>query len=370
MTTATATDTGTLRDLLQAPGPFLSVYFDREARPQLAQAAQSRWRGLTGRLAEEGAAPATLDALTSEVMDRLPGTGVLAAFAAEGKVRHVVELPGGGHGDLAMSGPLPHLLPLMEWRQDHPAHVVVVVDRSGADLLLYAEGSTEPVRRTVTGPDDEIGRSSGLPQMRFQHRAEDSWEHNATAVADAVAEALGEVSARLLLVAGDVRARQYLTKHLPSRVLRDVSIGQVSGGRSEDGSGGGRAAQVAAEASAAAREETAELLRRLDEERAPGGHAVEGVHETLEALAAGRVGTLAVTDDPRDARTAWFGTSPTDVYERHEDFVPNGSGPLVSGRLADVAVRSALLTGADVRILEPDTPGAPSQGTGGICRFG
>ncbi|MGW1072785.1 baeRF2 domain-containing protein [Streptomyces sp. NPDC002537] len=370
MTTAPETGTDTLRELLAAPGPFLSVYYDREPLPQLTRATQARWRGLTGRLADEGVPRATLDALTSEVQDRLHGTGVLAAFAAEGTVRHVVELPGGRHGDLAVSGTVPHLLPLMEWRQDHPAHVVAVVDRSGADLLMYAEGSTEPVRRTVAGPDDEIGRSPGLPQMRFQHRAEDSWEHNAVAVAAAVDDALREVSAHLLLLAGDVRARQYLTKHLPARVRRDVSVGHVGGGRSEDGSGGGRAARVAAEATASGRAETTALLRRLAEERAPGGRAVEGVHETLDALAAGRVGTLAVTDDPRDSRTAWFGSAPTEVHERLEDFVPDGGGPLVRGPLADVAVRSALLTGADVRVLEPGTPGAPAQGTGGICRFG
>ncbi|RLU79939.1 hypothetical protein CTZ27_35915 [Streptomyces griseocarneus] len=368
MTTATETDAGTLRDLLTAPGPFLSVYFDREPRPQLTQATQARWRGLTERLADEGVPRATLDALTAEVTDRLPGTGTLAVFTAEGKVRHVVELPDEQRGDLAVSGSLPHLLPLMEWRQDHPARVVVVVDRSGADLLLYGDGDTEPVQRTVTGPDDEIRRSSGLSQMRFQHRAEDSWEHNAGAVADAVGRALGEMGARHLLLVGDVRARQYLIKHLPAWVRRDVTLEQTGGSRSKDG---GRAAQVATEeACAAAGADTAELLRLLDEERAPGGHAVEGVGDTLGALAEGRVATLAVTDDPADTRTAWFGPAPTDVYERRENFVPNGSGPLVRGPLADVAVRSALLTGADVRVLGPGTPGAPAQGTGGICRFG
>ncbi|MBT2382932.1 hypothetical protein [Streptomyces sp. ISL-11] len=371
MTTATETDTGTLRDLLTAPGPFVSVYFEREVRPQQVQAAESRWRGLAGRLAEEGADRATLDALTERVLESLPGTGVLAVFASAGKVRHAVELSGVRRdgGDLAMKGPLPHLLPLLEWRQDHPARVVAVVDRAGADLQLYAEGSTEPVKRTVDGPDDEIVRSPGQPQMRFQHRAEDSWEHNAAVAAEAVGEALGEVSAHLLLLAGDVRARQYLTKHLPTRVQKDVRTGQVSGSRTEDGSDAERAAQVAAEAARFGRERTTELLRRLVEERAPGGTAVEGVRETVGALAAGRMGTLIVTDDPRDSRMAWFGEAPTEVYERLEDHVPNGSGPVVSAPLADVAVRSALLTGADVRVLDHDTPDAPAVGIGGICRF-
>ncbi|MEU9047785.1 MULTISPECIES: hypothetical protein [unclassified Kitasatospora] len=70
---------------------------------------------------------------------------------------------------------------------------------------------------------------------RYQHRAEDSWEHNAVKVAEALGTALAEVDAHVLMLVGDVRARQYLTKHLPSRVRRDVSIRPVSGSRSPDG---------------------------------------------------------------------------------------------------------------------------------------
>lgn len=370
MTTATRTGTGTLRDLLDAPGPFVSVYFDREARPQRVEEAEARWRDLAARLAREGAGQDTLDAVTSRVLDSLPGTGTLAVFATGGEVRHSAELPGSPHGDLAEYAPVPHLLPLLEWRQDHPARVVAVVDRTGADLLLYPEGSTEAIRRTVTGPDDEIVRSApgGMSQMRFQHRAEDSWEHNATRVAEALGTALTELSARLLLLAGDVRARQYVVKHLPQWVRRDVTVGQVSGSRSEDGAATERASQVAAEASRAGHARTAGLLRLLESERSPGGHAVVGVHDTLDALAVGRLRILAVTDDPQDQRTAWFGPAPTDVRERRED-LPTGNGSVHEGRLADVAVRTALLTGADVRVLEPGLAGAPPQGTGGLCRY-
>ncbi|GAA0393163.1 Vms1/Ankzf1 family peptidyl-tRNA hydrolase [Streptomyces luteireticuli] len=368
MTTATRTDTGTLRALLEAPGPFASVYFDREMRPQRAEEAGARWRELAARLAREGADAATVDALTSRVLDALPGTGTLAAFAAGGEVRYAAELPGAPHGDVAEFAPVPHLLPLLEWRQDHPAHVVAVVDRTGADLLLFAEGSAEPVRRTVTGPDDEIVRSPGLAQMRFQHRAEDSWEHNATAVARALDTALSEVSATLLLLAGDVRARQYVTKHLPARVRREVTVGHVGGSRGAGGPADDTARTVA-EASRAGHARTAELLRQLEHELGPGGHAVEGVHATLDALALGRVGTLAVTDDPNDQRTAWFGSSPTELAERRDALPPDGGGEPHEGRLADVAVRAALLTGADVRVLEPGTPRTPAQGTGGICRY-
>jgi hypothetical protein len=50
--------------------------------------------------------------------------------------------------------PLPALLPLLAWRQDHPAHVFAVVDRTGADLQLYPSGATQGAR------------TDGLPPLR------------------------------------------------------------------------------------------------------------------------------------------------------------------------------------------------------------
>ncbi|MFD0274214.1 Vms1/Ankzf1 family peptidyl-tRNA hydrolase [Kitasatospora sp. NPDC127111] len=237
MTTGTEIGTEALRELLAEPGPFLSVYFDLDTRPEKGQYAEERWQELCRGLAARGAEAGELDALTQRFLSSQPGSGVLAAFAASGDVRLSAVLPGCEQHDLAMAGPLPHLLPLLAWRQDHPAHVVAVVDRTGADLQLYPAGATESTRRTVTGPDDEIERNrpGGTSQMRYQHRAEDSWEHNAARVAEALGTALAEVDAHDLMLAGDVRARQYLTRHLPAWVRNNVSIHPVSGSRSPDG---------------------------------------------------------------------------------------------------------------------------------------
>ncbi|MFI6845243.1 Vms1/Ankzf1 family peptidyl-tRNA hydrolase [Kitasatospora sp. NBC_00085] len=370
MTTGTEIDTQVLRKLLATPGPFLSVYFDLDTRPEMGQDAEERWQGLCRGLAAQGAGASDLDALTQRYLSSQPGSGVLAAFAAGGEVRISAVLPGCGQGDLAMAEPLPHLLPLLAWRQDHPAHVVAVVDRTGADLRLYPAGATEGVRRTVTGPDDEIERNQpgGASQMRYQHRAEDSWEHNAANVADALGTALAEVDAHDLMLAGDVRARQYLTKHLPTWVRNNVSIHPVSGSRSPDGAWPQRMAQVDTETCRAGREETTSLLRRFAEELSPRGHAVEGITATVRALADGQLRTLLVTDDPASHHTAWFGPKPTDIADLGTAFAAD-AGPLVETGLADAAVRAALLTGADIRILTPGTPGAPAQGIGGLTRY-
>lgn len=364
--------TDLLRDLLAAPGPVTSVYFDLEARPEEGEDAELRRQTLARQLAGQGTAPAAVRALTRRIQEALPGSGVLAAFAAnDGTLLLDAVLPGSHQDDLALHGPLPRLLPLLEWHQEHPAHVLAVVDRTGADLESYPNGATRPLRRTVNGSDDEIERNQpgGWSQMRYQHRAEDSWEHNAARVADALGSTLSRVSARLLLVAGDVRALQYLSKHLPVWVRQQVSIRRVSGSRSRDGSREERASQIAAETHRAAHEETKAVLRRLAEERHPAGRTVEGAYATLSALARGKVATLVITHDPSDRRRAWFGPLPTDISDRRQALLRRGVNPLTRAPLVDVAVRSALLTGAEVRVLPPGIEGTPTHGIGALCRY-
>ncbi|MFE5588144.1 Vms1/Ankzf1 family peptidyl-tRNA hydrolase [Kitasatospora sp. NPDC056531] len=370
MTTGTETDTQALRALLSASGPFLSVYFDLDPRPEMGLDAEERWQGLCRNLAGQGARADELDALTRRFLSSQPGSGVLAAFAAGGEVAHSAVLPGFDQRDLALRASLPHLLPLLTWRQDHPAHVVAVVDRTGADLRLYLDGATEGAGRTVIGPDDEIERNrpGGRSQMRYQHRAEDSWEHNAVKVAEALGTALAEVDAHVLMLAGDVRARQYLTKHLPTWVRRDVSIRSVSGSRSPDGAWPHRMAQVETETCRAGQEQTTVLLRGYTEQLSPHGHAVEGIYATVRALADGALRTLLITDGLAGRRSAWLGPGPTDIADQPAS-LPQDLKPVVRADLADSAVRSALLTGADVRVLASGIPSNPAQGIGGLTRY-
>ncbi|MGW2248714.1 baeRF2 domain-containing protein [Kitasatospora sp. NPDC001660] len=369
MTTGTETGTQALRDVLTSPGPVLSVYFDLDPRPEMGLDAEERWQGLCRDLASQGAGTHELDALTRRFLSSQPGSGVLAAFATGGEVVHSAVLPGCEQRDLVLRAPLPRLLPLLAWRQDRPAHVVAVIDRTGADLRLYPDGATEGVRRTVIGPDDEIERNrpGGRSQMRYQHRAEDSWEHNAVQVAEALGTALAEVDAHVLMLAGDVRARQYLTKHLPTWVRHNVSIRPVSGSRSPDGAWPHRMAQVETETCRAGQERTTALLRGYVEQLSPRGHAVEGIYATVRALADGALRTLLITDGLAGRRTAWFGPGPTDIADQPASLPPDLK-PVLRADLADTAIRSALLTGADVRVLRPGTPGNPAQGIGGLTR--
>jgi peptide subunit release factor 1 (eRF1) len=381
MRTINETDAEALREALRAPGPVASIYFRREPRPRRDKA-ELRWHALAESLAAQRAGEETIKVLDDRVRASLPGSGMLAAFAAGDRLLYAADLPEASIEDQAVCAATPHLLPLLEWWQEHPAHVFAVVDRTGADVEVFPQGSTEAIQQTVIGPDDEIVRNApgGWSQMRYQRRAEDSWDHNAGQVARILGDDLAQVSADLLLLAGDVRAVQYLTRHLPPWVRQRVAIHRVAGSRGEAARDAAPAAQrgrhaeeLAEETRRAVDEECGALLHRIAEERHRAGRAVEGPHATLAALARGQVNTLVVTEDPADRRRAWFGPAPTAVADQRraaeERAQAEGGGTVRRGPLADVAVRAAVLTGADVRVLRPGTAGAPAHGIGALCRY-
>jgi hypothetical protein len=358
-----------LRDLYHRTGPYASVY--ASVRPTGEQDVLQRWRALATELIQQGAGTRLVEVVHHRVLNEVPGPGVLAVYAADEEALLAVTMPGSAQPDLARYGVLPHLLPLLEWLQDRPSYVTALVDRTGADITLHPGGTASPVQWTVEGPDDEIERNApgGWSQPRYQHRAEDSWEHNAVAVVESLVPVIQEHTVPLLVLAGDVRALQYLEKHLPARVTRHVTIRHVSGSRSPDGSDPLRAEQVADAVRLTVAEQTASLLAQFDEERRPGGRAVDGVAPTLEAFRESRVGVLLLARDVGDTRTAWFGLDPTAAADERQDLERVGVQPR-RGPLVDIAVRSALLTRARIRILESSgAPEAPVEGIGALCRF-
>jgi len=363
-------DEAALRDVVRPVAPVASVYLGLRApggTVDLRRDLRLREETLAQRLVEQGAGRPTVDAIIAYLGGQRVSPTELALFAAEGELLLAQEMA--GSFDLAYHRTPAHLLPLLSWLQGRPPYVVVVTDRTGADLTRYARGAVEGRTTVVEGPDDEIERNApgGWSQPRYQRRAEDSWQHNAARVAQAAVDALGQVGARLLIVAGDVRAVQLFCDHLPSGAKRDVTVRQVNGGRSPDGSEPSRRAAIERIVAGYAEEQTAALLERFAEALPPSGYAVEGAQATLRALADSRVATLIVAPRPNDDRVAWFGAEPTELGASTPPGAQNGD--LRIGPLADVAVRAALLTDADVRIVDGGAARRPAEGIGALCRY-
>jgi hypothetical protein len=341
-----------IREVLLRTAPTLSVY-----RGPSDGSAQVR------DLAGSGADPATVDAVEAYLREQPYHAAPHAVFAAGGRVRYAHSLTGGAIGDRIRYGAPADVAPLFGWLQGRPPYVLVVTDRAGADVMAVPGGEVTGETTLVIGPDDEIERNApgGWSQPRFQRRAEDSWHHNAVAVAQEVTRELHRVDAHLLLVAGDVRAVQMLRDSLRNGVRRSARLQHVPGGRQPDGSQAVRAAAVVEAVESYAAKASADLLGRFIDARGPAGTAVEGARATVAALAAGRVGTLLVADDPADDRTAWFGP---DVSARL-DAAPG----LVRGRLVDVAIRAAVLTDARVHVVSGVESEEIAEGIGALTRF-
>lgn len=361
-----------LRALVTAPGPWTSVYVgltDRDEQGRSTERAP-RWHSLGTGLLDDGAPADVVATIGAAVQAEPPGPAVLAVFAGESGSITLFRVPYLDEPDSARFGPLPRVLPLVNWLQDHPAHVVVVTDRTGADIEAVAVGGRSR-QWSVTGPDDEIERNApgGWSQGRYQHRAEDSWAHNAAEVAEAVSAAVHQAEARLVFAAGDVRAVQLLEDHLPGGLRKQVTWRHIPGGRSPDGSQRTRPDRVIDALREAVDEEVVALVGRFDEERAPGGVGVEGVPQTLEALARGEVAALLLVPEALVDRTAWFGPRATHVLP--EDQAPTSVdwGPAVRAPLIDVAVRAALATRGQVWLVPDGLPGSPAEGIGAFCRF-
>jgi hypothetical protein len=361
---------GTVRELVRRLDPTLSVYLGLESGepPVVAERdAQLRWRALAATARRLGADQATADAV-GEYLEAQPYQATeLALFAADGAVRQVQPIPGGARFDRVRYGAPADVAPLLAWLARHPAYVLVVTDRTGADITQVRAGSATGETVVVEGPDDEIERNApgGWSQPRYQRRAEDSWQHNASAVATAAVHALRRTGARLLLVAGDVRAVQLLRDHMPLGLRRDITVQHLPGGRSPDGSAGLRAAALQEAIREYVATESARAVMHFIDARGPSGMALEGVAATLPALAAGRLSSLLVADDPDDERLAWFGP---DLPAAADAAVPP-FGAERQGRLVDVAIRAAVLTDADVHVLGREDAAEIAEGIGGLTRF-
>jgi hypothetical protein len=359
-----------LAPVVLAEGPFATVELTTEAAVEnAARLSEARWRALRQSLADAGAPEAVLEAVDPLVPDaHLQGGGLTVVANAGGVLlaEHHADRP---RREVARWAPLPALVPLLLRRQATPPVLAVVTDRRGADLVALRPGTFEEVRREAGGDDFPVRKVSagGWSQRRYQERAENTWEHNAEDVAAQAAKLAEQVNARLVLVAGDVRAVQLLQESLPQRLLDAVQV--IDGGRAADGSLERLSEDLRPFIDEAVEADTRALAEKFREEAGQQDRAVEGVAETLGALAMAQVEVLLINEElaTDDERTAWFGPEPAHLALDRNDLEGLGVDAPVEGRLLDVAVRAALGTSAGVRVVPRGL--TPAEGLGGLLRW-
>ena len=364
-------DVGFLKTLYDRPGPCACVYLNTDRADASADhMIELRWRALRARLEEEGIDFRTLGALDAAVgTDRgLPSPHGQAIFAADGQVLLQEELRASTTPDRATLAEVPDVMPLLAQYPDIPAHVLVVVDRTGADIEVLTSGGVCS-RGRVRGADHPVTKvgSGDWNQPRYQRRAENTWDANARSAAKTVERVAASHHAAMIAVAGDVRARTLLLEHLdPVWRPRAVALDSAADGdRAARERVRDEAAVIAAEFEEVAR---AQLRERFARGLADGG-AVEGLEPTVEAMRTGAVDTLLLRygDEEAEAPT-WWGPEPGQLAVRSTELADVRAQQTRRDRAADVLVRALVRMRGRLLVVAKGEPG-PAAGVGAVLRY-
>lgn len=333
-------------DLLVAEGPIASVYLRApSATTDADYLLETGWKNARRRLVDDLAdhphdgGDELLDRLDESVAALTHGDAPAFALFADGSGTIVEPIDDPLVVDVAVLDEVPRLVPLLHARQRSVPHVIVTTDRTGADIVAVVDGD-DVVNDTVDGTDHHInrGRFGGWSHRRIQQRAENRWEDNARDVSERVSEIAREIDARVVTVAGDVRAMQFALEHLDHDVRQITTALDVGDDDAIADATGRLVADVVAR-------DTRALLQ-AHANRSGAGTAAVGPDAILPALTAGRVETLLVVNDDEDDRRAFFNADGSPACSTSRTYEG-----MAEGRLVDVAVRAALLSGADVRIV-------------------
>jgi hypothetical protein len=322
-----------------------------------------RWDDVRSHLAPD-VKPELLDRVGAAIeADRTPGRHGLLLVAAGDDVLLIEPLrepPAVSSGSVAA---LPRLMPYLADRSQDVPHVVVIADRTGADILtVSATGVTDT--RSVDGPSTYPVHRTGRDdwsERHFQLRVENTWEANAKNVADEARRRVNDISARLVVVAGDVRARQMIADDLGSNhgfVVRAVEQGGRAAGSSSEALEKAVRDQVLHQIW----HERREVLEHLQQNLGRREYAVAGVGAVVEALRAAQADTVILSDDPSSTLTAWIGPEPMQFGMDDAEAAAFGVTDVQHTRFDSALVRAVVGTGAALLV----TPGAHDYLDGGI----
>jgi hypothetical protein len=365
-----------LRPLYADSGYVASVYLETSRASENARkAVWLRWRELYEELSQAGADPATLDALGDTVTGPELAAPGAAAFGRSGTVLFTAKLPAPPLRELARWARLPHLMPLLTQAPARPPHLLISANRAGGEILAVrtAENVLEE-RVQGTGWPLHKSPAGGWSQLEHQRSVEEAWEANAKELAAAVVSVASRIKPELVIVAGDVRARELLLEHLPTDlaarsvvVEREVEVDSPI------------LAEAANEALNAAAEQ--QCRRQLESFRShlAAGRAAEGLAETVAALRDGQVAELFLggdylAGDPRlpglawASAPAWIGPGLADIALSPDDLRERGVTDLAEDRADAAIIRAVAGTDAELFLVPPGED-PPRDGIGALLRY-
>ncbi len=358
------------RQLLEAPGPFASVYFDdshdtQDAEKQL----ELEWRALREQLEQQGAGASVTAEIESAIMDlRAPigRSGRAVVASADGVVinEHLVRPTA---EPIVRFSDLPYIVPIVEHGFDQPDYLLVVVDHAGADLTVNVDGALRT--EAVDGGGYPVHKAAGAETAGYgdpQLRTDEAARKNMRAVADRVSELVDDKALELVFVVGEVRSRSDLLEALPERV-RDravpLQVGARHSGLDHDDIQRAIEAEFVKRQLAgiddAAQRFTAEIGRQ-------SGLAAEGLGPVCSTLRQGATDTIIIGDDI-DALTVVADESMAAVAPNANVLSEQGAAPAKTLRADEALPLYAISVGAS--LVRTDERIAPADGVGALLRY-
>jgi Bacterial archaeo-eukaryotic release factor family 2 len=350
-----------LRPLYHDFGGWVSVYVDTSRRsPAIAEAAKLRWREARDQLASQGADATTLDALQAALDGPELAAPGRAMFARDGRVlltpalRTPPELP------RAEFGPLPDVLPFLVQHLPAVPRVQVSVGRDGGAIVgVDATAASVPAEQSaLVGAAEHAGgiepvhkaHVGGLGRPRRETGIERNWDDNAKDLAARVQQTASKIGAAYLLLAGDVKARGLLLRHLRPPLSDNVVVVDAE------------IAADSAELAAAADVTVAQRLARQDSSRFGEWHRLhahglgaEGLPAVIAALRDGLAAEVFLSRQPRRDVEVWTGPAPTDIATARADLQDRGIPEPVQAAADSAVIRAVAGTDAELRFLPAGT---------------
>ena len=324
-------DVSFLEPVFTAPGPFATVCADVTHTTENADTElELKVRGLSERLTEAGAPESVIDVVRGRLLEGNEGgeagtlRGRAVVVASDGTVvldQPLIDTP---LREIAEWSPQPDLVPVLRQLPGRIPHIVVLIDRVGADITFVNLPEQADEEKTVEGDSFQIRKfqGGGWAHHRYQHNAENKWIHNAEEVAQNIASMVRRHDVRFVLVAGDIRARQILTDRA-SDMWSHLIVSMDEGGRA---AGADREPVDQREAELVAEHEAREIAETAEKIQAAAAHglAVTGTGTVVEALRKGQVETLVLAEDPDDEKLL-VGGSPLELGVDQADMEALGS---------------------------------------------
>ncbi|WP_423184672.1 Vms1/Ankzf1 family peptidyl-tRNA hydrolase [Arthrobacter sp. NyZ413] len=247
---------------------------------------------------------------------------------------------------------LPDLLPLLKHGMEEYPYVVVEASRDGGEIRLHYAGAREAaVTEAVEGSGENLKKvpGGGRSQGKYQHRTEEIWRRNAGELASEIDRVVRDSDAKLLILAGDVRARGLVQEQLAdaSRTLLRTVDSHTHTGGADPGALDDQVEQLVAEQWATEQQRLVE--RFAEQEGQANPESATGLGAVVGALQQAQVDVLILNDRALSERRLlalgsepWLATSEDQALGA--DVV--GSVPATTALL-----RAAALTDASVLLV-------------------